>query len=608
MHRTPKELTAEYKANFDKVMEADEAILNAKNYEEWHTKFLNRSMIIREVYQSNEQLIKEATEIVSQDMSLEKAETICEIARDLYDNSYDDLFIMHLICEPVIEFYEKEENFDYTRLIDLYGIMAYEVFNFFGRITGQNRLVDDAIAYYRKILALKDKYTLIKEKKVRNTFSLVYCNLLSPLSEYSKEIREQAFELYDEAYELYDSAIRPMEDRSRKEFLDLIDHSMLSLESFLHEYSEEQVEKFRVFVERLAKDLDYEDIEGGIHRAKQSLRVHSGAVDIEDVIKESIDYILSLPIPDYASTNDNLLFDAVINYFNTAYHMFQNLDLSKLSEEQKQFYAQQVIDKVSNVLTHVPYRFMTNSFNEVCAAWFQCAKKYLPDAAGKRKLLFTMILCRQPATYIHSLMVRELAVEIAKEMLQEDSHAFDCAREMTDGDILEYIGDCALFHDIGKCGIADIINKQSRKLTEYEFGIIRNHPSLSGELIGEDKDFLPYRDVMLGHHKSYDGTKGYPAEFDNRASKIAPIIDLVSICDAMDAATDIFGRNYSAGKDFEALFKELVEGRETRYSGKIVDFIAAHPDLYNRLKELTEIRRGGIYYQAFSRLLDIKAD
>ena len=266
------------------------------------------------------------------------------------------------------------------------------------------------------------------------------------------------------------------------------------------------------------------------------------------------------------------------------------------------------VDDVTGVLTHIPYNFMPTTFNEVCVRWFMRAERFLPTYEEKQQLLFDMIICRQPATYIHSQMVQKLSVAIAKRLFDRDRHYFDSVGIEDKDELIKYIGDCAISHDIGKCAIAEVINKQSRKLQDFEFDIIRLHPEKAVEIVGNDSDFLPYTDVMIGHHKNYDGKYGYPPAFQNRESHIAPIIDLIAICDAMDAATDIYGRNYTAGKNFDTLYRELVEGKGTRYSPVIVDTITECPDLYEELKDLTENRRGGIYYTAYQRLMHVTGE
>lgn len=75
-----------------------------------------------------------------------------------------------------------------------------------------------------------------------------------------------------------------------------------------------------------------------------------------------------------------------------------------------------------------------------------------------------------------------------------------------------------------------------------------------------------YVDVANGHHRWYDDTKGYPADFITADSPVKTIIDIVACADCMDAATDSFGRSYNQGKTFEQYEKEVCEGSGTRYA------------------------------------------
>ena len=47
-----------------------------------------------------------------------------------------------------------------------------------------------------------------------------------------------------------------------------------------------------------------------------------------------------------------------------------------------------------------------------------------------------------------------------------------------------------------------------------------------------------FHDIVLGHHKSWDGKMGYPSDFDNTVSKDRLFIELVHMADCMDAIRD----------------------------------------------------------------------
>ena len=148
------------------------------------------------------------------------------------------------------------------------------------------------------------------------------------------------------------------------------------------------------------------------------------------------------------------------------------------------------------------------------------------------------------------------------------------------------------------------LNTQGRKLTLEEFYCIKLHPSRTLEFIGEDKDFEIYHDIMLGHHKWYDGTEGYPIDFDNTKSKYKIAIDIISISDSIDAATDIVGRNYTKGKSFDEFLEELIKESGTRYNKDIVDIINQDEVLKEKLRYLTKEGREKVYYEAYREILD----
>ena len=160
--------------------------------------------------------------------------------------------------------------------------------------------------------------------------------------------------------------------------------------------------------------------------------------------------------------------------------------------------------------------------------------------------------------------------------------------------LLRNFSNCGMTHDIGKCRVAIVINTQDRRLTEDEFGILKYHPTLGAKLLAENETFAPYHDVIIGHHKSYLG-EGYPQNFDNTSSPSRILIDLITISDATDAATDALGRNYSTGKAFDKLLQELVDGAGTKYNPDIVAIMKEDTALQKEIAKLTSEGRGELY-------------
>lgn len=94
----------------------------------------------------------------------------------------------------------------------------------------------------------------------------------------------------------------------------------------------------------------------------------------------------------------------------------------------------------------------------------------------------------------------------------------------------------APMHDIGKIGIPDSIMLKPGKLTDEEFAIMKKHPEIGAEILGDaDSDLLKLaRTVSLTHHEKWDGS-GYPKGLAGDDIPIAGRI--VAVADVFDALT-----------------------------------------------------------------------
>ena len=100
----------------------------------------------------------------------------------------------------------------------------------------------------------------------------------------------------------------------------------------------------------------------------------------------------------------------------------------------------------------------------------------------------------------------------------------------------ENILNAAPMHDIGKIGIADSIMLKPGKLTDEEFSIMKTHPQIGAEILGEtDSELLCLAKVVsLTHHEKWDGT-GYPNQLKGEAMPIE--VRIVALADVFDALT-----------------------------------------------------------------------
>ncbi len=226
-----------------------------------------------------------------------------------------------------------------------------------------------------------------------------------------------------------------------------------------------------------------------------------------------------------------------------------------------------------------------------------------------RHLLKLTVFSHKP-TYVHSVMVGKIAYLIAQYFWLEIPEYFIGISgtktveevKLKRDEILDFVWISALCHDMGKISYTHIVSFCVRSLNDYEFKMIKEHPAgikkvLQGDKIeGQISEIL---DVALYHHISYDGKFGYPCNVELEKVRVKNIIHLIAVADSIDAATDICGRSYHAGKSFETVKQEILESAGTRYCPECAKLLQNNQSLCEELKMLIDEFRYEIYYNCF---------
>jgi putative nucleotidyltransferase with HDIG domain len=127
-----------------------------------------------------------------------------------------------------------------------------------------------------------------------------------------------------------------------------------------------------------------------------------------------------------------------------------------------------------------------------------------------------------------------------------------------------------LLHDVGKIGISDGILLKPGRLTEEEFQVIRQHPTI-GESIVEPIAFPWNIAAIVGqHHENYDGS-GYPRGLaQDQIVLSAHIIHVVDAYEAMSA-----NRVYRTAREPSWILAEFNRCRGSQFSPAVVDVFLA---------------------------------
>lgn len=199
------------------------------------------------------------------------------------------------------------------------------------------------------------------------------------------------------------------------------------------------------------------------------------------------------------------------------------------------------------------------------------------EKSDNRKILESILSGHKP-TYVHSTMVAHLTRVLLRRMVETDPAALigllgcKTAAEVQarKPELLQTAYDCGLYHDVGKSAVIMYIDTNSRSLLEEEFCCIQSHPVIGYGLLREAGYEEYLAPAALYHHCFYNGRGGYPREVPPCPQNIKGIVDVLTVADALDAATDNIGRCYNRAKPLRTLVGELQAQSGTRYAPDVV--------------------------------------
>lgn len=288
-------------------------------------------------------------------------------------------------------------------------------------------------------------------------------------------------------------------------------------------------------------------------------------------------------------------------------------DLADVPFRRKRAAVKQMYEDIITIYHHRLDQQTDNSYVKYLNffATYPRAIKYLKEEERIR-YLNELNVATQVTTYAHSVNVAMIARELMEGILEYQPELLKGALgEIRHGKVLlnskkclDFIYEAAFYHDIGKNGIISTVNNDYRPLTDEEYAIIKTHPALGAELLKIAPSlYEKYHDTTLGHHKWYNGKGGYPEDFDNTKSPKRILIDIITLSDCMQAATEHIGRNYKEGKTFDMVMEEFRKGAGTKYNPDLVKFIDTHDDVARDLAVLINDAWVDIYFNIYSKFM-----
>ena len=165
--------------------------------------------------------------------------------------------------------------------------------------------------------------------------------------------------------------------------------------------------------------------------------------------------------------------------------------------------------------------------------------------------------------------------------------------------MIQFIDGAAIFYDIGKVTLTELINMRHRKRTKAEEEMIEEHVSIGAEILHSIPELQVYESIALGHHKDYDGQGGYPESYDREADDNRIWTDIIQICDVADSMAVFRPDNGEEESRFDMFIKKIEEGRGTKYNPDLVDLFFEDKNLNDSIKYLIEEGESMMIYDVY---------
>ena len=617
----------DFKFIFDKLSQNritynryNDSIFRIHDHDEWVRFFMTRSRNNHKIYHENEKLLNSIVDYFEPDMADTTKETI------LPDAAYDSLnvhffrnyayaltdpFITNRVTDILIRNFKNrpDQNYYYLRAMSWKGSSYYQIWKL-NRDNETLKKAYDCIAYVADSAHCHKPeelglYGYALQDLCLSAWTLHHIQPLKKLKERYEKLEELARNHTADELEV--------PEKRRLQWINRIKGRDLEIVRGIYLTNPELIEKTEgeAMVKRVISQ--YPDTVGLSITSKLNLivlKLKMGEIRTRTALREADEIYKTLikPLTKQKSLGEGSFNSLMNHYTNLAFIV----DTARVSTNHKKMHIRSFCEDIIRMFRHRKDQQNSTQYNQTLehVSTYPRLIKYLSD---EERIGFVMELnvATQVTTYAHSTHVARLAEALMKGIIKHRRELLigslgissKWQARLHQKQIIYYITRAALLHDIGKNSIVSVVNNDYRQLTDEERRIIRMHPRMGLKYLKISQELKHYYDTTLGHHKWYNGKGGYPSDFDNTQSPYRFMIDIITLCDCMQAATERVGRNYKQEKSFEKVMEELREGAGTRYNPDLVKLIDDVPELYNELEMIAIYGWPEIYYSIYKNYM-----
>ena len=545
--------------------------------------------------------------------------TEIQILRDFYAQMMDayimenmDAPILYLISGRILKDAEQKEDVAHLiRSLDDFMTASYAVVEMTDRlcpaVDSFYKYRNDGLRAAKRLLEFldKDRFAALPDEETKKIILVTSRYAISmyqhPRGQTDRALVDEGFAMLGRALEIMDDPFygdqvpsydwRYHEYRTLEYFCNMTEHlNALGL-------SKEQLERIHGHAERLsqlrASDPAYFDsfsTEEMLRVSRLRIAYLCGRMSVDEYRERLMLLSEKAKSDDYSIFNNVLRILAPLEYLLT-------IDPAHMTARQEQTVTRIYRDTISYV-HRIPkignFTFMLGDITWMLDHFIE-----VPGGVDFETLAMELLAALHPPTYVHSLSVADLSVCIAKHLYEKDPSYFAQIPGYPDREKMrEVIWHAAACHDIGKLFIVDTIITYNRDLFDDEFFWIKAHPQIASELLARHAETREYANTALMHHRFYDDTAGYPAQYNMADMPDKTLVAIVECADCLDASTDDVGRSYKRGKTLKDFIGELRDDGGSRFAPYLVELF----DDEGLREDLEGILKGGRernYYKTY---------
>lgn len=586
----------------------NDSIFLVKDKEAWVSFFRRRAQKNHELYKDNKRIIQEIKDYFSQDKQVIPDVAYRIFKHDLEEYVYSgksDPFLTLEFCKILEEHYKTvPDSLNGSNLLNIWAAISWSNVANLGNDTLALRRSYD---YFKRNLSEKNKtFPSYMRGKIYSLWNLSKTNWITNHLQTVEE-NQNLFQQYKNLlqHERIDTLVTPEEYKNmirwRREYDEMMVRNVYMADSSLMDrrYADSLM---AVLVKR---NLASKNLSNMNYGRTYLMQVKLGQITMDEALEKMLEKYTSYRKEMQGERMDDR---ELVSFLTPFFNLFYFNDMSTGSFAKKR--------KLVRMLCHdIEEAYQLRADQQVRTGYvkyliqlttYPRLLKYLTEEE-RIYFLNALNVATQVTTYAHSVHVSLLAGVLMDGILTYQPSllvgTLGCKNERQvrkqKEKFLQFIHDAAMYHDLGKNSIISVVHNDYRPLTDDEFAIIKRHPELGLKYLAIAPSLAKYRDTMLGHHKWYNGKGGYPTWFDNTTSPVRILIDVVTLSDCLQAATERVGRNYKGDKNFDTVMRELRRDAGTRYNPNLVKLIDAHPDLTKKLAGLIDDGWEEIYYDIY---------